>query len=98
MDLTRGDGLLDGKQSIQDLTSDEAVALYNAQETLKAVLSGQEEERLMCTREHRVGSNFRQTRCVSLDTQRGEREASQRIFRNMPADFGGMLGETVGTH
>jgi|SRR5690554_63859 len=91
-------GLLNGKESIHDLSSDEAIALYNSQETLKAVLSGQEEERLLCAREHRVGSNFRQTRCVSLDTQREEREASQRIFRNMPADIGGELGKTVGTH
>lgn len=91
-------GLLAGKESIEDLSSDEAVALFNSQETIKAVLSGQEEERLLCAREHRVGTNFRQKRCVTLDTQRQEREASQRIFRNLPADFGGELGETMGTH
>lgn len=91
-------GLLAGKESIADLSSDEAIALFNSQETIKAVLSGREEERLMCTREHRVGTNFRQKRCVTLDTQRQEREASQRIFRNLPADIGGELGASVGTH
>ena len=91
--------ILDGQGDIQDLSSDQATALYQAQEMIKSILSGSEEERVMCAREHRVGSNFRQTRCVSLGTQRQEREASQRIFRNLPASFGGdELGATVGTH
>ena len=51
----------------------------------------------MCRREGRVGTSFRQTRCVSLDTQRKERENSQHVFRNLPASFGGELGETVRT-
>ncbi len=96
---------LAGKGDISELRGETAAEVYAAQQTIIAILSGDEEERVMCRREGRVGTNFRQTRCVSLDTQRKERENSQHVFRNLPASFGGsfggelreQLGETVRT-
>ena len=88
--------ILTGKDMISDLSSEDAAELFASQENLKALLSGRDEERVMCARESRVGTNFRQTRCVSLETQRKEREYSQHVFRNLPADIGGDLDEVLG--
>lgn len=79
--------ILSGADSIDDLPEDQAVALFNSQEQIKAILSGAEDTRVVCKREARAGTNFRQTRCVSNATRNEQQQAAQELLRRFPTGF-----------
>ena len=85
--------LLAGKDSIDDLPNEQAVSLYSSQEQIKAILSGAEDNRVICRREARAGTHFRETRCVSAELRASQQEAAQDLLRRAPAwwrEEGGM--------
>lgn len=76
--------ILSGREKIDDLPRQQALDLHNSQETIKALLAGREDERTICKREARVGTNFRQTRCVSLATRQQEQRNAEHMMRRLP--------------
>lgn len=56
-----------GESGSQDaLGKDDKVKLFNAVETVKAVIAGNDEDRLVCTREPRLGTHMRETVCATV--------------------------------
>lgn len=76
--------LLQGRESVMELPVDERVQLHNAQEQIVSILSGNEDERVICRRQSSVGTHFRQTECVTASQRRQERDASMEMVRRMP--------------
>ena len=69
--------LLDGKQTIGDLEPDRQVDAANLLASINATVTGAEDERMICTRERKMGSNFTQRVCRTVGQIRREREASR---------------------
>lgn len=69
--------LLEGKQTIADLKPDQQVKVANLLESINAAITGAEDERKICTRERKVGSNFTQRICRRAGDIRAEREATR---------------------
>ena len=69
--------LLDGKQTIGDLEPDRQIDAANLLASINATATGAEDERMICTRERKVGSNFTQRVCRTVGQIRREREATQ---------------------
>ena len=67
--------LLNGHASPRELRSDELVALYNAQESITAILKKDDKNRMVCKREAKTGSRLWGTECMTV----AEREARARI-------------------
>ena len=74
--------LLEGKRSIDELSHEEQVALYNAQHLVAGILTDAELDRPICKREKRVGSNMAQTVCT---TKRQMDEHKNELNRNLRA-------------
>ncbi|HET6603088.1 MAG TPA: hypothetical protein VFG21_02585 [Xanthomonadaceae bacterium] len=76
--LDRMEARLDGVASVDELSENERVALFNDQELVNTLLSkGAEDSRLVCTRSRRTGSNRAQTVCHTV----AERERMTRDGR-----------------
>jgi hypothetical protein len=71
--------LLDGNQSVDHLDMNQKVELFNALEEVKAVLNDNDQDRLICRRESKVGTTIKETRCATV-AQRKELEESSKAF------------------
>ena len=69
--------LLEGKQTIADLNPDQQIKAANLLESIKAAVTGAEDQRKVCTRERKIGSNFTQRVCRTAGEMRAEREATR---------------------
>lgn len=69
--------LLQDKQTIGDLEPDRQVEAANLLSSINAVATNAEDERMVCTRERKVGSNFTQRVCRTVAQLRREREAAR---------------------
>lgn len=67
-------GLLDGVDSVDELSRDERLALFNTHEELQALMSGRQDDQIICRRERTVGTHFQTEKCY---TRREWREASE---------------------
>lgn len=73
--------LLDGVESIDHLNNNQKIAIYNTTQNLWAAVIGRDDDRLICHREHQVGSHFKRTRCRSLGEIRREQRESYQYLR-----------------
>ena len=73
--------LLQGKRSIEELTHDQKVAVYNAQHLIAGIVTDAELDRPICKREKRVGSNMAQTVCTTKRHQQEHYDELQRSLR-----------------
>lgn len=76
--------LLSGRDSIDGLSSEQSIALYNSQQQIRAILTGEEDTRIICRRVARTGSHMRQTRCVSAELHQAQREEAHDLLRRSP--------------
>lgn len=76
MDLTQS------IKSTTDLEEPQQVALFNALESIEAIVNAAEDERLVCERIRPIGSNRTQTSCKTVAQRRAEREAAQKNMGN----------------
>ena len=72
--------LLQDKQTIGDLEPDRQVEAANLLASINATVTGAEDERMVCTRERKVGSNFSQRVCRTVAQMRREREATREAL------------------
>lgn len=73
--------LLKGKRSIEELTREQRVAVYNAQHLIAGIVTDAELDRPICKREKRVGSNMAQTVCTTKRRQDEHYDELQRSLR-----------------
>lgn len=85
--------LLKGHETIATLPQKQQMEVANLLEEIKATANGTPEERRICTRERRVGSNFVQRTCRTESQMRAEREAvrdgirrNDELRRQQPRD------------
>lgn len=69
--------LLEGKQTIGDLNPDQQIKAANLLESINAAVTGAGDQRKVCTRERKIGSNFTQRVCRTAGDMRAEREATR---------------------
>lgn len=70
--------LLEGKQTVADLTPNQQVKVANLLESIKAAVTGAEDQRRICTRERKIGSHFPTRVCRTVGQIRKEREATRQ--------------------
>jgi len=72
---------LEGYDNIEQLSTHSKLQVFNLHEELQAVVIGDPANQVICRREHRVGTNFRTTRCVNIDDFRDQQRAGQEFLR-----------------
>lgn len=75
--------LLGGANTTDHLGKNEKVELFNALEKVRAIIDDNEEDRLVCTRGHKVGTTIKQTRCATVAQRRHLRDGA-RAFIEKP--------------
>ena len=85
--------LLKGKQSVDQLSEDERLKVYNAQQTIAGVLTDAELDRPICKREKRLGSNRLMTVC---ETRRQRQDNASNVQNLMRAPKTCAPGEVCG--
>lgn len=93
--LDRMAEVLDGVSSVDALPDDEKIALFNDQELVNTLLTeARNDSRLICTREHTVGTRFKRVDCATVLQRRERTRDSQNALRTLQqpkyTDFGGV--------
>lgn len=73
--------MLDGVQSLDELSDFQKTDLSNALDEIKAVLLANEDNRLVCYRERKTGSNLIQRRCETVRQREARAHDSQEQLR-----------------
>lgn len=68
---------LAGVDDIDMLDEDDRRAVFNDSQELWATVVGDERDQVICSRTHRVGTHFRETRCRTLDQIRADQERAR---------------------
>lgn len=68
---------------IEDLGDQNKVRVFNLHQELQGVVIGDPENYLICRRDHRVGTNFKQTRCIPAGDFRRAQEENRRQLRQL---------------
>jgi hypothetical protein len=80
-------GLLTGHASATELTPDDRIAVFNAQEQISAELNDDDKNRTVCKREATLGTRFPTTECLTVaereSRRRISRESTDKLFRNV---------------
>ena len=69
--------LLDGKKNAAELQEQERTELTQVLNDINTLAKEADDERMVCTREKAVGSNFPIETCMTVAQRRAQREASQ---------------------
>ena len=85
--------LLDGVVSIDELAPPKQVAVFNALEVIKRVITDNRESHQQCWRERRTGSSLPMTRCATV----GERERLMNDAQAWKSDVGACIPQGAGT-
>lgn len=90
-------GLLDGKQSTTQLSPADQVTLVNTLGEIAVIVDKAEDERMVCRREKKTGSNRPETICKTVAQLRDEREEADKYLTS-PRNASCMTqcGETMG--
>ena len=74
--------LFDERGAVARMSNVEQVQLANAQEKINALLTGNDDERLICTLEQRSGTHFKTKLCMTAKQRREVTRQSQEGFQN----------------
>jgi len=80
--LDRMSALLHKKGSSAALDANEKIELFNAQEKANAILTGNEQNRLICTNEMKSGTHFPVKTCQTVAERDATRRQSQDGYKN----------------
>lgn len=79
--------LLEGHENAMELQPDERIELYNAQETIVAMVRNEDKDRMVCKKEIRLGSRMPTTECLTVaqreEKARGARAGANDSLRNV---------------
>jgi len=80
--LNRISGLLGGAESVNQLSEQTKVEVFNEQEVINTLLTeAREDSRVVCTREKKVGSHRTTNTCKTVAERRRDMEESQGALR-----------------
>jgi hypothetical protein len=77
--------LLEGKASSTELAREDQLKLFNSLETIAAIVNRAEDDRMVCRRTRRTGSNMSETVCKTVAQRREEEERARSAFATRPA-------------
>jgi hypothetical protein len=83
--LARMHALFEKVSSVDAMSKDGQVELFNAQEAVNAVLEKRDRDRLVCERSATTGSRIASTRCRTYGEIEAEREAGRKLMRDKAA-------------
>jgi hypothetical protein len=69
-------------ENIEQLDQDQKIRVFNLHEELQAVIIGDPKYRLICRRQQTVGTNFRQTSCMTVEELRVYQDRGQDFLRH----------------
>lgn len=72
--------LLEGKTSSEELTPGDQLKLFNSLEAISAIVNRDEDERMVCRRARRTGSNMSETVCKTVAQRREEQEKARETL------------------
>lgn len=79
--------LLEGHENAMELQPEERIELYNAQETIVAMVRNDDKNRMVCKKEIRLGSRMPTTECLTVaqreEKARGARDGANDTLRNV---------------
>ena len=75
--------MLDGVTSLDQLKPDQKIELSNQLDQVKATLTNNEGNRLICYRERRIGTNLLEKRCETVDEREARAHDSQQQMQDM---------------
>jgi phosphoenolpyruvate carboxylase len=92
------DGLLPGNvQATTELSEADRIALFNALETIEAIVNNTGDERMVCERHKPTGSKRPTTVCKTVAQRKAEREAGQqRVIERTQSCFQGSADPLTG--
>ncbi|HEY0504177.1 MAG TPA: hypothetical protein VGD42_11860 [Lysobacter sp.] len=70
--------LLDRRDAVTDLPEPERIVVFNALESIEGIVNRAQDERMVCERVRRVGSNRSETVCMTAGERRARREADAK--------------------
>lgn len=74
-------GMLDGVESVDQLNNNAQTEVFNTTQALWSAVIGRDEDQVICRREHRVGTNFKTTRCRTVSEIREDQRSADRYLR-----------------
>ncbi len=72
--------LLAGRQTVEEVPNRDRMTAFNSLETIHGLVTGKKEERVVCRRDHVVGSNRPQTNCMTARERQEAREAAAQAM------------------
>lgn len=84
--------LLEGHDNAMELSPEERIELYNAQELITSILKNDDKDRVVCRKEVRTGSRVPTTECLTI-AQLEERTRASRYTTNKMQTMGCVPGE-----
>lgn len=75
--------MLDGVTSLDQLKEDQKIALSNDLDQVKATLTNNEGNRLICYREKRIGTNLLEKRCETVAERDARAHDAQQAMQDM---------------
>lgn len=82
--------LLEGKKVETELTENDKMQVFNALESIEAIVNQAEDERVVCKREKATGSNRLTSVCRTVAQMREDREAAAKMDRTAVCSEGTM--------
>jgi TolA-binding protein len=74
-------GMLAGVDQVDQLNSNLQTQIYNKTQELWTAVIGRAEDQVVCRREHRVGTNFKTTRCRTIEQIREDQRTADQYLR-----------------
>jgi hypothetical protein len=72
---------LQGVDNVSELNLEQQIKVFNLHEELQAVVIGDPRYRVICRRQQTVGTNFRQTTCMTVEEFRYFQDRGQEFLR-----------------
>lgn len=79
--------LLTGVTDIDQLTHEQRIELFNAQESVKSVLQENERDRVICRKESTVGTHRKVTRCYTVEEAEVMRRRTEEAMGMMTQSY-----------
>ncbi|MBC6942242.1 MAG: hypothetical protein DWB45_05925 [Xanthomonadales bacterium] len=73
--------LFDLRGSVAGMKDEERVVVLNAQETINALLEGNDGDRMVCQREAQIGTRFKSTVCMTARERASRKKDASEVVR-----------------
>ena len=78
--LKEMDALFATSDTVQGMTENDRIALFNAQETVNSILQQRDRDRVICKKEAPIGSHIPVTTCFSYGQQQDASKTSHKLM------------------